>query len=355
MNRQALRLPTALLLDAEGRVVKVYRDKLDASEILRDAPRIEASPAERLARAFPIEGTLHSAVGQRNYLPYGQELLDQGLEAPAIVAFERAAQGNPSASTLYRLGTLLVKSGQSTKARAVYERALAMQPDLSEASNDLGAPRKGGHTGRDRAVCTASQAGYPTPQQPGLRSSRRPAEARLYQGPGAQPDFPEALNNLGLILGRERELDGAETHFRKALEGRPGYGEAANNLALVLVARGQHDSAIHLLQEFLEKNPASENTYVTLAKIYLTTDRRVDGLGVIERLLQRNPAHRSPRASTQVRPPEPFGPLQVIGPTCRPETSVGALVPVLNDGRSGRESGFIFLDVVYRPAFSDIG
>src|SRR5206468_1029810 len=33
MNRQPLPLPTALLLDAEGRVVKAYRDRVDVSEI----------------------------------------------------------------------------------------------------------------------------------------------------------------------------------------------------------------------------------------------------------------------------------------------------------------------------------
>ena len=88
---------------------------------------------------MPFPGTFHSPLPPRNYLPYGRELLDQGLEAAAIVAFERAAQANPSASTLYRLGTLLAKTGEPARARAAYERALALQPDLAEAINDLGA------------------------------------------------------------------------------------------------------------------------------------------------------------------------------------------------------------------------
>jgi len=300
MNRQPLPLPAALLLDAEGRVVKAYRDHVDVSEILRDVPRIEAAPVERLSLAVPFPGTFHTSPGLRNYLPYGQELLDQGLEAPAVVAFERAAQGNPSASTLYRLGTLLVKSGQATKARAAFERTLAMQPDLSEASNDLGAllAQSGDLTAaieRFRAALTA------TPDYPdalnnlgyALLQTGREQEAReLYEKAlKLQPDFPEALNNLGLILGRAGDIDRAEPYFRLALEKRPDYGEAVNNLALVLVNRGLADDAIHLLTAFLEKNPASENTYVTLAKIYLTTDRRREGLEVIERLLQRNPTH----------------------------------------------------------------
>jgi Tfp pilus assembly protein PilF/peroxiredoxin len=300
MNRQDLQLPTAFLLDVEGRVVKVYRDRLDVSEILRDVPRIEAAPAERLARAVPFPGTFYAAPGQRNYLPYGQELLDQGLEGAATSAFERAAQGNPSASTLYRLGTLLVKSGQSTKARAAFERALAMQPDLAEASNDLGAllAQSGDLPAAIERFRTAlsSAADYPDALNNlgyALLQTGRPQEAReLYEKAlKLQPDFSEALNNLGLILGREGDLDRAEPYFRQALAKRPAYGEAANNLALVLVTRGRVDDAVRLLTGFLEKNPEFENTYITLAKIYLTTSRRREGLEILERLLQRNPTH----------------------------------------------------------------
>ena len=58
MNRQDLRLPTALLLDAEGRVVKVYRSSVDVALILRDAAAIDVPPAERLARAVPFRGNV---------------------------------------------------------------------------------------------------------------------------------------------------------------------------------------------------------------------------------------------------------------------------------------------------------
>ena len=300
MNRQDLRLPTAFLLDAQGRIVKAYRDRVDAAEILRDLPAIEVSPSERLARALPFAGTFQSPPVGRNYLPYGQALLDQGLEAPALVAFERAAQGNPSASTLYRLGTLLVKSSQPVKARAAFERALALKPDLSEASNDLGALLA--QEGDVPAAIEKFQAALAaTPDYPdalnnlgyALLLTGRPEEARkLYEKALAlQPDFPEALNNLGLILGRDGEMEKAEHYFREALAKRSDYGEAANNLALVLVGRGQPEDAVRLLSAFLETRPEFESTYVTLAKIYLATDRPREGLQVLERLLQRNPTH----------------------------------------------------------------
>ena len=298
MNRQDLRLPTCLLLDAGGNVVKIYRDRLDVAQVVADAATIDVAPTERLSRAVPFSGTYYSPLPQRNYLPYGRELLDQGLESAAVTAFERASQANPGASTLYRLGTLLAKSGETARARAALERALALQPDLAEASNDLGAllAQAGdldGAIGRFRAALAA------TPDYPdalnnlgyALLLTGHDAEARaLYEKALAlQPDFPEALNNLGLLLGRARDMERAERYFREALSRRADYGEAANNLALVLVSRGQADAAVSLLDEFLKRTPAYESAYVTLAKIHYSAGRQKEAVAVLERLIQRNP------------------------------------------------------------------
>ena len=303
-TRQPLALPSAFLLDAEGRVVKVYREAVDVASILRDAADVEATPGERLARALPFGGTLESSPPPRAYIHYGRELLDQGLEKQAAFAFEQAARGSPNSSILYRLGSLLARTGQRDKARDAYERAVALQPDLAEASNDLGALlAESGEL--QAAIVRFRSALAAAPEYPdalnnlgyALLLTGREAEARdLYERAlKLQPDFPEALNNLGLILGRQGDLDGAYRYFGQALRARPGYGEAADNLALVLVNRGRTEEAVRLLQEFLEKNPGSESTYVTLAKVYLATDRREEGLRVLDRLLARNPSHQAAR------------------------------------------------------------
>jgi Tfp pilus assembly protein PilF len=300
MNRQDLRLPTCLLLDAAGNVVKVYRDRVDVGQIVKDASTIDVSSTERLTRAMPFHGTFYSGLPLRNYLPYGRELLDNGLEGAAVLAFERAAEANPGASTLYRLGTLLARSGETVRARAAFERALVLQPDLAEANNDLGALlAQGGDldaaVGRFRAAL-ASMPDYPDALNNlgyALLLTGRDEEARaLYEKALAlQPDFPEALNNLGLLFGRAGDMDRAERYFRDALGRRPDYGEAANNLALVLVSRGQSDAAVSLLQGVLQRTPEYEAAYVTLAKIHFSAGRSTEGIAVLERLLQRNPKH----------------------------------------------------------------
>jgi Flp pilus assembly protein TadD/peroxiredoxin len=300
MNRQDLRLPTALLIDPAGSIVKVYRERLDAARVARDATSLAVPADVRLARAVPFTGRFYSPLSLRNYLPYGRELLDQGLEAAALVAFERAAQANPSAATLYRLGTLLMKTGETARARQALERALEVQSDFPEASNDLGTLLA--QEGQlEPAIGLFRRALAAMPEYPdalnnlgyALLLTGQDQEARgLYERAIAlQPDFPEALNNLGLLLGRGGDLAGAERYFRQALARRDDYAEAANNVALVLVSRGRSGEAVTLLEGFLERAPQAESVYITLAKIHFSLNRQAEGTAVLERLLQRNPRH----------------------------------------------------------------
>ena len=304
MNRQDLRLPTCLLLDANGNVVRVYRDGVNVAQIVKDASAVDATLAERLARALPFPGTFYAGLPLRNYLPYGRELLDEGLDAAAVVAFERAAQANPGASTLYRLGTLLARTGEKARARSAFERALALQPDLAEANNDLGAllAQEGdldAAIGRFRAAL-ASMPDYPDALNNlgyALLLTGNDGDARaLYEKALAlQPDFPEALNNLGLLFGRAGDMDRAEKYFREAVSRRADYGEANNNLALVLVRKGQTETAVELLEGLLKRAPENETAYITLAKIYHAAGRTGEAIVTLERLLQRHSEHLAAR------------------------------------------------------------
>ena len=302
MNRQPLQMPTAFLLDRGGRIVKVYRDVVEAAAVVRDAAALEVDARARLARAVPFAGLQISSPAIRNYVPFGGELLEEGLDAAALEAFERAAQASPTAFTLYRLGTLLERRGETARARAAFERALGLQPDLAEASNDLGTllARSGdlqGAIARFRAALDASPD-YPDALNNlgyAMLLSGAHVEARqLYERALAlQPDFPEALNNLGMLVGRAGSLDQAEALFRQALDRRSSYGEAASNLALVLVARGQADAAVALLEKFMSQTPDHEGAAVTLARIHFSQGRDADGIAVLERLLQRNPSNQA--------------------------------------------------------------
>jgi Flp pilus assembly protein TadD len=298
VTKEDLRLPTLLLLDASGEIARLYRGRIDAATIAADLKALDATPAERLQRAFPFPGTLYSKPGRRNSLQVGLELVEQGIEAPALVAFERAASGTPNAFTLYSLGTLYMKGAQNGKARSAFERALALKPDFAEASNGLGAllGQSGDLPGAIARFKTAldTTADYPDALNNlgyALLQSGRDADAYplFEKALTLQPDFAEAYNNLGIYAAKRGDPPQSEKEFRKAVELRPGYGEAANNLALVLMAKGDVAGAVQALEGVLRENPAFEMSYVTLAKIYASTGRTREATQVLERLLQRNP------------------------------------------------------------------
>ena len=300
-NRQEdLRLPTLLLVDSRGEIVKAYRDRVDVAQVLVDLPKVEATPAERLVRAVPFRGDFYTAPGERNYFQYSLDLAEQGFDKAALAGFERAAKLDPIPVTFYNLGTLYMKEASPAKARIAFDRALALRPDYVEANNSLGALlAQGGEVpaaierfraalkGRPDYADALNNLGY------ALFQTDHPEEAALlYQKAlAAQPGFPEALNNLGILFGQQGDLERAEPYFMQAVEARPGYGEAANNLALVRNARGDAAGAIRVLQRLLGENPAFEAGYVTLARVYLGAGRRREGVQVLELLLQRNPRH----------------------------------------------------------------
>ncbi len=299
-RRLDLRLPTILLLDAQGQVAKVYRDRIDAAQVLADIPTIEAPAAERLARALPFRGTFYASPGERNYFQSSLDLSEQGFDAAALQGFLRVAALDPSAMTFYNVGTLQMKLGQPTEAKASFERALTLDPGYAEASNSLGAllAQSGdvpAAIARFRAALekkpdfpdALNNLGYAL-----FQTERDDAAYALYQKALAlQPEFPEALNNLGILFGQQGDLDRAESYFKQAVAKRPDYGEAANNLALVLGARGDADGAILVLKRLLEQNPGFEMAYVTLARVYLGAGRQREGTQVVELLLRRNPKH----------------------------------------------------------------
>ena len=270
VGKEDLRLPTAFLLNAQGDIVKAYRDPIVPADVAADVPHIEASPAERLARAAPFPGTFHVPPGARNDLQYGMELVEQGQEDAALPAFERAARGDPSAFTLYSLGTLYMKSGQPGKAKDAFERALRVKPDFPRPATAWApsSPRAG--TCRRPSRCSRRPC-EATPDYPDalnnlgyalLQSGREQEAFELYQKAlKLQPDFPEAFNNLGIFHARQGEMARAASPTSgRPWSGVPDYGEAGNNLALVLMAGDDPQGAMAVLQRLLELNPAFEMT-----------------------------------------------------------------------------------------------
>lgn len=70
-----------------------------------------------------------------------------------------------------------------------------------------------------------------------------------------RPDYPEAHNNLAILLRATGDGAGAAKHYREALRLRPDYPEAHYNYALLLEARGSIPGAMHHFGEALRLRP----------------------------------------------------------------------------------------------------
>ena len=182
MNRQDLRLPTCLLLDAGGNVVRAYREVVDV--------RADRERRERDRRDARANGSPGHCRSQARSIPdcrfattcrTGASCSIRGSRQPPWSRSIAPRRRIPARPRFIGWARLLTRTGETARARAAFERALALQPDLAEANNDLGA--------------LLAQDG-----------DLDAAIGRFRAALASMPDYPDALNNLGyaLLLTRPR-------------------------------------------------------------------------------------------------------------------------------------------------------
>jgi tetratricopeptide (TPR) repeat protein len=71
----------------------------------------------------------------------------------------------------------------------------------------------------------------------------------------SRPDYPEALNNLGILYVVTQRRDQAVASFEECIRVAPDFGQAYLNLARVYAQEGARDKARDLLLEFLKLHP----------------------------------------------------------------------------------------------------
>ena len=79
-----------------------------------------------------------------------------------------------------------------------------------------------------------------------------------------QPDFSQAYNNLGSVLQRCGRLDEAVTYLQTAVALRPNYIKAYLNLGAIWTAQGKLDEAVDCYRWLLQLEPDSPEVYCNL-------------------------------------------------------------------------------------------
>jgi tetratricopeptide (TPR) repeat protein len=87
------------------------------------------------------------------------------------------------------------------------------------------------------------------------------------------PEYPEALNGLGVGLARQGRAAEAIEDYRRALEIKPAYDDAETNWGVALAQEGDAAAAIEHYQRALAINPDNSNAHVNWGNALVRLDR----------------------------------------------------------------------------------
>ena len=178
-------VPMACLLDGQRRLVALYRGPVQAARLLHDLAAADTFPDQQRDLSVPFGGRWYTqAITPDELAAFAGRQLVARHPLEAAGHFERAARlaagtarqqhlADTAFMLLYNLARL--SSNSADEADQLYERAVALKPDSSEAFHDWG-------------VLLARQG------------KRQQAEAKLRRALEIQPDHDLARQNLERLL-----------------------------------------------------------------------------------------------------------------------------------------------------------
>ncbi len=195
----------------------------------------------------------------------GAGLAGAGEEDDAPGDAEDGPQGAP-VSELHAQARREARRVQYERAIALYEKALAANPDAPALPGEMGA-----------LLLAAGRTEKALPL--------------LERADGLAPS-PQSAYRLGLVRGRLGDEAGAEREYRRALSLRQGYGPARIALGNLLRARGDVKGAVGLLAAASQvgSNEERARAFVALGAAHLAGGQRADAEGAFDRAIQFAPA-----------------------------------------------------------------
>jgi tetratricopeptide (TPR) repeat protein len=300
-----LPLPTSLLIDEQGQIVKVYQGNIGLKQMQMDFDKIPRTDAERLVKALPFPGVSTTFEFGRNYLSLGSIFFQRGYPEAAGDFFQAALKDNPaSAEAFYGLGSVYLKQAKTSQARDSFEHAIKLSASYPETTpnawNNLGllSAREGDTA---KAIDYFEQALQLDPDHfialqnlgNAYRQQKRWEEARAIfeRALAIKPEDPEANYSLGMVFAQGDDNDGAYRYLQKALQARPTYPEALNNLGILYLRTRRRDDAVAEFEQCIQVAPAFDQSYLNLARVYSIEGNPEKARTVLRALLAQHPGH----------------------------------------------------------------
>jgi tetratricopeptide (TPR) repeat protein len=271
----------------------------------------------------------------------GEVLYNQGRNEEARVALQRAIERNPdNPDAHYLLGFVLGDMGRHDEAREATRKAIQLNPALSRAQANLSLDRYDpqkyealvpGRAERRSAQLQSvadtdgglahfnlgtafRQKGYLAEALREYRLALDRGEARelvlqamaevhlLRKDPAAavelydrllltRPNSPKLLNEKGVALHQDGNVQDALAHYRHAIRADLGYALAHNNLGVALYHAGEAEAAVDAFRAALDADPAFGKARLNLALLLAKGKRLQLSLEAYRQVLQAQPEH----------------------------------------------------------------
>ena len=309
-RRRDLAIPSSLLVDRDGMIVKLYQGRADAARVAEDVRSIPTTPAARLRKALPFPGDFYHGGSQRNDFTYGVAMFQHGYLEPAAESFEQVIIAKPDdPEGYYNLGTLSLRRNDFAQARRYLEQTLKLRPDYPEAWNNLGMmAAQQGHA--DEAVKNFQQAlslrpGYAIALLNLGNVYRRmgqfdTARECLAHALSLQPDDAEANYSMGMLYAQQTQLTDAAAYLQRAIDERPDYPEALNNVGIISVRQQQYASAEMQFKKCISVAPTFDQAYLNLARLYALQHDLRKATDVVNELLRLQPENQNARKALEM-------------------------------------------------------
>lgn len=165
------------------------------------------------------------------------------LKQRAVQEFEQIVQENPTdMQSLLILAQLYRASDNTAKAEETLKKALALEPDSSDASKQL-------------AMLYMDVGDFK-------------AAIDLLQRITATDDDPDLLGTLAYAYERVQDYEAAATAYGKALEQDPENPVYHKGLAQNLLFSKKYDQALEEYQTIVQANPRDAEAYMRISQIY---------------------------------------------------------------------------------------
>lgn len=203
----------------------------------------------------------------------GSRALAKGDAAQAIANYRSATELSPGdAKPYYDLALAYALAGERGEERKALLKAEQLDPDFSDAQNQLGfLDLENGH--------------------------RDAAEKHFLSALRSKPQNVAALSNLGVLYAQTGRLKEAEHLMRLAAESSPAQPDKQRNLALILAANGKNREAIEVIDGALRIEPENGELWLTLGSLQQQVGETVPANASFKSAVKYAPASQPARVA----------------------------------------------------------